>query len=84
VKNPKKKKNKQTNKIIVFINSLGVMLYTIMSSPITITIHTHMKQMTQNTLNGASHSNQILFLQVFSVLIHILHLGVLGLDSCLL
>jgi hypothetical protein len=43
------------------------MLYTIMSSPMTITIHAHMKQMTQNTLNGASHSNQILFMQVFLV-----------------
>jgi hypothetical protein len=43
--------------------------------PITITIHTHMKQMTQNILNDASHSNQNLFMQVFfSVLIHIVHL----------
>jgi hypothetical protein len=56
---------KKKTKMSWLINSLGVMLYTIMSSPITITIHTHMKQMTQNILNGASHSNQNLFMQVF-------------------
>jgi hypothetical protein len=43
------------------------MLYTIMSSPITITIHPHMKQTTQNILNGESHSTEILFMQVFLV-----------------